>query len=95
MASNFTMDKLYAGISALLTGADLCHVFCTAPAAVPIKCYSPELIVHPSLLHSVDTTDEEILQRNQEMQKVLDRVSYHRMTHHASVPPIITLLYVC
>ncbi|ETV76604.1 YjeF family domain-containing protein, variant 6 [Aphanomyces astaci] len=28
---------------------DLCHIFCTPDAAIPIKCYSPELIVHPYL----------------------------------------------
>ncbi|RHY63329.1 hypothetical protein DYB26_003326, partial [Aphanomyces astaci] len=30
-------------------GVDLCHIFCTPDAAIPIKCYSPELIVHPYL----------------------------------------------
>lgn len=31
-------------------GADLAFVVCTPPAAIPIKCYSPELIVYPTLL---------------------------------------------
>nr|CCA21974.1 conserved hypothetical protein [Albugo laibachii Nc14] len=30
-------------------GADLCHVFCAEEAAISIKSYSPELIVHPCL----------------------------------------------
>ena len=28
---------------------DLCHIFCAEAAALAIKCYSPELIVHPVL----------------------------------------------
>lgn len=30
-------------------GADLSHVFCTRDAALVIKSYSPDLIVHPVL----------------------------------------------
>jgi ATP-dependent NAD(P)H-hydrate dehydratase len=30
-------------------GADLSHIFCTEDAAIPIKAFSPELIVHPVL----------------------------------------------
>lgn len=39
----------YAGIAALKFGADLVHIFCPQSASIPIKCYSPELIVHPLL----------------------------------------------
>lgn len=39
----------YAGISVLRAGSDLSFVFCTQDAALPIKSYSPELIVVPSL----------------------------------------------
>ncbi|CAI5737466.1 unnamed protein product [Hyaloperonospora brassicae] len=45
----YTGAPFYAGTSSLKTGADLCHIFCVEEAAVPIKCYSPELIVHPLL----------------------------------------------
>ncbi|KAH9106740.1 hypothetical protein LEN26_014487 [Aphanomyces euteiches] len=45
----YTGAPYYAGISALKTGVDLCHIFCAPEAATPIKCYSPELIVHPFL----------------------------------------------
>lgn len=45
----YTGAPYFASISALKTGADLVHVFCTHDAAIPIKCYSPELIVHPLL----------------------------------------------
>ncbi|TYZ57532.1 hypothetical protein PybrP1_005404 [[Pythium] brassicae (nom. inval.)] len=50
----YTGAPYYAGISSLKTGADLCHLFCTQEAAIPIKSYSPELIVHP-LLRSDDS----------------------------------------
>lgn len=30
-------------------GADIVHVFCPVASAIPIKSYSPELIVHPLL----------------------------------------------
>jgi len=33
-----------------LQGADLGHIFCPEDAAIAIKSYSPELIVHPLLL---------------------------------------------
>jgi hypothetical protein len=37
----------YAAIAALKMGADLSWVYCSQAAAVPIKSYSPELIVVP------------------------------------------------
>ncbi|XP_074621755.1 ATP-dependent (S)-NAD(P)H-hydrate dehydratase-like [Acropora palmata] len=45
----YTGAPYFAAISALKSGADLSHVFCTSDAAVVIKSYSPELIVHPLL----------------------------------------------
>jgi len=38
----------YAASAALASGADLGFVLCGQSAAVPIKCYSPELIVIPA-----------------------------------------------
>lgn len=43
----YTGAPFFASYSALKLGADLSHVFCTNGAATVIKCYSPELIVHP------------------------------------------------
>src|SRR5690242_13948873 len=43
----YTGAPYYSAISALKTGSDLSHVFCHVDAAVPIKSYTPELIVHP------------------------------------------------
>ena len=47
--AEYTGAPFYAALSALKLGADLSHVFCDELAAVPIKSYSPELIVHGCL----------------------------------------------
>ena len=44
----YTGAPYYSAISALKSGSDLSHVFCHTEAAIPIKSYSPELIVHPA-----------------------------------------------
>lgn len=43
---DYTGAPYYAAMSALRTGAELSHVFCSEGAALAIKSYSPELIVH-------------------------------------------------
>lgn len=55
----YTGAPYFAAISALKTGADLSHVFCTKDAAPIIKSYSPELIVHPVLEESYNVKDED------------------------------------
>lgn len=45
----YTGAPFFAAYTALRLGADLSHVFCTEAAGVPIKSYSPDLIVHPML----------------------------------------------
>jgi len=50
--AEYTGAPFYAALSALKLGADLSHVFCDEQAAVPIKSYSPELIVHGCLRSS-------------------------------------------
>eukprot|EP00002_Diphylleia_rotans_P028646 TRINITY_DN5788_c0_g1_i4.p1 TRINITY_DN5788_c0_g1~~TRINITY_DN5788_c0_g1_i4.p1 ORF type:complete len:300 (-),score=56.59 TRINITY_DN5788_c0_g1_i4:91-990(-) len=45
----YTGAPYYAAMTAYTIGADLAYVFCTPDAAIPIKCYSPELIVLPTL----------------------------------------------
>jgi hydroxyethylthiazole kinase-like uncharacterized protein yjeF len=44
----YTGAPYYAAISALKMGSDLSHIFCHRDAAIPIKTYSPEFIVHPA-----------------------------------------------
>lgn len=48
-STEYTGAPYFAGISSLMVGADLVHIFCTQSAAPVIKGYSPELIVHPLL----------------------------------------------
>jgi ATP-dependent NAD(P)H-hydrate dehydratase len=45
----YTGAPYYTAISALYAGAELSHIFCFPDAAIPIKAYSPENIVHPTL----------------------------------------------
>ena len=40
-------------------GGDLSYVFCEEEAAVPIKSYSPELIVIPLLKTEIENQEEE------------------------------------
>lgn len=77
----YTGAPFYAGISALKTGADLCHIFCTQEAAIPIKSYSPELIVHPLLRsdasvlgHSSEEADAAVNESIQRISQVLPRL---------------------
>lgn len=45
-------------MSALKSGADLAHIFCAKSAAIAIKAYSPEVIVHPVFTLSTDIEHE-------------------------------------
>ncbi|XP_068208957.1 ATP-dependent (S)-NAD(P)H-hydrate dehydratase [Palaemon carinicauda] len=45
----YTGAPFFSAMTALRIGADLTHIFCHRDAAVPLKSYSPELIVHPLL----------------------------------------------
>lgn len=44
----YTGAPYYAGMAALKVGSDLATVFCALEASIPIKCYSPELMVLPA-----------------------------------------------
>jgi len=54
----FTGAPALAGMGAMYTGADLAHIAVPKPAAVPVACYSPNLIVHP--LSNEVLVDEDI-----------------------------------
>ena len=45
--AQYTGAPYYAAMSSLKTGSDLAFVFCAQEASIPIKCYSPELMVAP------------------------------------------------
>jgi ATP-dependent NAD(P)H-hydrate dehydratase len=49
-SEEYTGAPIFAGMSAFRTGVDLVHVFCAKNAAIPIKSFSPDLIVHPILV---------------------------------------------
>jgi hypothetical protein len=46
-SEQYTGAPFYAAMSALNTGSDLAFVFCAQEAAIPLKGYSPELMVSP------------------------------------------------
>jgi len=54
-SEKYTGAPYYAAQSALHCGIDLATVFCAKEAAVPIKCYSPELMVQSA--YSIDELD--------------------------------------
>ncbi|KJE89538.1 carbohydrate kinase domain-containing protein [Capsaspora owczarzaki ATCC 30864] len=56
-SKEYTGAPYFAGIAALKAGADIVHVFSPEAAAMVIKTYSPELIVHPTLTTSTEHKD--------------------------------------
>lgn len=46
-SARYTGAPYYASMAALKVGSDLATVFCASEASIPIKCYSPELMVSP------------------------------------------------
>lgn len=62
----YTGAPYFAGASVLRLGGDLSHIFCAKSAAIPIKAYAPEQIVHPYLpdpdeMDYVDTALDSVL----------------------------------
>ena len=48
-SKEYTGAPYYAAISSLRAGSDLSHIFTPdEDALIPMKCYSPEIIVHPA-----------------------------------------------
>eukprot|EP00934_Nitzschia_sp_Nitz4_P009410 Nitzschia sp. Nitz4//scaffold116_size91068//47064//48282//NITZ4_004958-RA/size91068-processed-gene-0.28-mRNA-1//1//CDS//3329533578//9400//frame0 len=46
-SARYTGAPFYAAMASLKVGADLAFCFCAQEASLPIKCYSPELMVAP------------------------------------------------
>lgn len=67
--AEYTGAPFYAALAALKVGADLSHVFCDDAAAVPIKSYSPELIVHGCLQSGDETDVQRITEQADEVSK--------------------------
>jgi len=69
----YTGAPFYSGLSAIKAGSDLSHIFCHKDAAIPIKSYSPELIVHPSY---DDDLNQELLNKCIRWLKSMDVLVY-------------------
>ena len=54
-SKEYTGAPYYAGVSSLKAGGDISHIICPEEASIPIKSYSPELIVHPCLSNIEET----------------------------------------
>lgn len=48
-SKEYTGAPYYAAITSLRVGADISYIFCSEAAAIPIKSYSPEIMVLPCL----------------------------------------------
>mmetsp|Transcript_15726 Transcript_15726/g.44071 ORF Transcript_15726/g.44071 Transcript_15726/m.44071 type:complete len:431 (+) Transcript_15726:92-1384(+) len=55
-SAQYTGAPYYAAMASLKAGADLAFVFCAEEACLPIKCYSPELMV--TSIYSASKFDE-------------------------------------
>jgi len=63
----YTGAPYYAAIASLKVGADIAFCFCAEEAAVPIKSYSPELMVVP--VYKASEFDEAVHQQQQHQQQ--------------------------
>ncbi len=69
----YTGAPFYSGLSAIKAGSDLSHIFCHKEAAVPIKSYSPELIVHPAF---DDSMSKDFIEKSIRWFKCMDVLVY-------------------
>ena len=96
----YTGAPYYASTAALQTGADLVTVFTAQEAAIPLKCYSPELMVQPvysaQAFDSIEVKDnvtvdevEHVLKNlpraQQTVEKMIDTVCKNIGTYHCLV----------
>jgi ATP-dependent NAD(P)H-hydrate dehydratase len=77
---HYTGAPYYAAISSLKAGADLVYVFTAQEASLPIKCYSPELVVVPVYAASefdelVRTSQDESPRADELIHDMVDQVT--------------------
>ena len=72
-SNKYTGAPYYAAQAALDCGVDLATIFCAAEASVPIKCYSPELMVQG--VYSIQQLDE-LLQEEEELLAELEKYKH-------------------
>lgn len=75
-SEKYTGAPFYASMSALRTGADLATIYCASEASVPIKTYSPELMVESvydaNIMNSKLQTHEK--NQNVHIQEMVEKV---------------------
>ena len=75
----YTGAPYFAAMASLKTGSDVVHLFCEESAAIVIKSYSPDLIVHPylrdmnNIKHLAHEWDAGESERNDEKLGILSR----------------------
>ena len=74
-SDKYTGAPYYAANAALHCGVDLATIFCASEASVPIKCYSPELMVQA--IYSIEDLDE----IHSEEQSLLDELKQYEQTN--------------
>jgi ATP-dependent NAD(P)H-hydrate dehydratase len=62
-SARYTGAPYYASMASLKVGSDLSYVFCAREATIPIKCYSPELMV--AGVYSAADFDEALEDQNE------------------------------
>jgi ATP-dependent NAD(P)H-hydrate dehydratase len=72
---DYTGAPYYAANGALKFGADLSFVYCSAEAATPIKCYSPELMVSPFYKDEVLLNENSVPEKRTEIEKAASIVT--------------------
>ena len=72
-SNKYTGAPYYAAQAALNCGVDLATIFCATEASVPIKCYSPELMVQG--VYSIEQLDE-LLQEEEELLAELEKYKH-------------------
>ncbi|EGR34035.1 hypothetical protein IMG5_026410 [Ichthyophthirius multifiliis] len=71
---DYTSAPFYSAISQLKGGADLAHIICTKQAAIPIKSYSPEIIVHP-YINALNEQDNKYYDEQQKIGDSLNKIT--------------------
>ena len=84
-SARYTGAPYYAAMAALRTGADLAFVFCAEEAAVPIKCYSPELMV--ASVYKAQEFDD-LVQEEEVLNEELARVKAHELERTTSMDSV-------
>ncbi|ORX83729.1 Ribokinase-like protein, partial [Anaeromyces robustus] len=76
-SEEYTGAPFFSAMSSLKLGTDLAHIFCEKKAAIPIKSYSPELIVHPYLqnLEHLKKHNAQQVDIDAKIDEIVERVS--------------------